>query len=51
MRFAAALAGAAAKDALFFAGTLVGSFIGGAEQALNRSRKPVYVPGTGYTHN
>jgi hypothetical protein len=49
MKFAAALAGAAAKDALFFAGTLVGSFLGGAEQALDRRKRITYVPGVGYT--
>jgi hypothetical protein len=49
VRFALALAGAAAKDTLFFAGTLVGSFLGGAEQALDRRRRLTHVPGTGYT--
>jgi hypothetical protein len=56
MKFAAALAAAAAKDALFLAGSLTGSFLAGAEQALDwraRRQQPSieYVPGVGYKRN
>jgi hypothetical protein len=45
------MAGAIVKDVAFFAGTVIGSFLGGAEQALDRRKRVTHVPGVGYTHN
>lgn len=52
MRLTAMMAGAIVKDTAFFAGTVIGSFLGGAEQALTRRRRRyTHVPGVGYTRN